>query len=557
MLGELDTDQLVMTQKERDRLVALKKAKKKLITQKEAAAEIGVSERQVRRMLRSLKERGDKAVIHAARGRRSNRKIAASVKKEAIEILSQEVYQGFGPTLAAEYLAKKHKLEVSRETLRSWMTGAKLWRAQAKRIEKVHTWRTRRSRLGELVQLDTSEHDWLEGRGPKLYLISMIDDATSRMLARFVESDSTAENMRLLQSYLELNGRPVSFYTDKAALFTTTPKTKRGELAGKDRAELAPTQIGRSLKELDIEWIAAHSPQAKGRVERGFGTAQDRLVKGLRVGPGRDARTSQCLPGERVPGVVEPDAHGQAGPCRQCASPLGQRAFSRCQSQSCRDAAGGQRLHHPLRDQAVSDSARRRSSWVAWRHGARGTTTRRHAGDAVPRSVSDSRRMFTASQSCSSKIIALAQNDPAQERLDAELPRRQERRPPQNLNAVGWAKIAQPSSRSLYAKPPLQSFTKSKTAFQSKTLGGYLAGYPEPRACRRLLRSQLQSHRPCIFSNGATPPRINYTLTRTLRWRFKIGHFYFAEIRTFLLCVDRRLVSASGFSVWFQRVVSM
>jgi len=272
-----------MTQKERDRLVALKKAKKKLITQKEAAAEIGVSERQVRRMLRSLKERGDKAVIHAARGRRSNRKIAASVKKEAIEILSQEVYQGFGPTLAAEYLAKKHKLEVSRETLRSWMTGAKLWRAQAKRIEKVHTWRTRRSRLGELVQWDTSEHDWLEGRGPKLYLISMIDDATSRMLARFVESDSTAENMRLLQSYLELNGRPVSFYTDKAALFTTTPKTKRGELAGKDRAELAPTQIGRSLKELDIEWIAAHSPQAKGRVERGFGTAQDRLVKGLRV----------------------------------------------------------------------------------------------------------------------------------------------------------------------------------------------------------------------------------------------------------------------------------
>jgi transposase len=272
-----------MTQKERDRLVALKKAKKKLITQKQAAAEIGVRERQVRRLLRSLKERGDRAVIHAARGRRSNRKIADETREQAIEILSQEIYRGFGPTLAAEYLAKQHDLPVSRETLRGWMIAAKLWGAKPKRVEKVHTWRPRRSRCGELVQWDTSEHDWLEGRGPKLYLISMIDDATSRLLARFVEHDSTEENLRLLQSYLEKNGRPLSFYTDKASLFVNLPKTRRGELAGKDHPELPPTQIGRALKELDIEWIAAHSPQAKGRIERGFGTAQDRLVKGLRV----------------------------------------------------------------------------------------------------------------------------------------------------------------------------------------------------------------------------------------------------------------------------------
>ena len=141
-----------MTQKERDRLVALKKAKKKLITQKQAAAEIGVSERQVRRLLRSLKRRGDKAVIHALRGRRSNREIAGEERERAIRILSQDEYRGFGPTLAAEYLAKKHALEVSRETLRSWMTEAKLWRVKAKRVEKVHTWRPRRSRFGELVQ---------------------------------------------------------------------------------------------------------------------------------------------------------------------------------------------------------------------------------------------------------------------------------------------------------------------------------------------------------------------------------------------------------------------
>lgn len=279
----METDQLLMTQKERDRLVALKKAKKKLITHKQAAAEIGVSERQVRRMLRSLKGRGDKAVVHAGRGRRSNRKLSDATRSKTIEILSREVYRGFGPTLAAEYLAKKHQIQVSRETLRGWMIEAKLWRAQTQRVEKVHTWRPRRSRVGELVQWDTSEHDWLEGRGPKLYLISMIDDASSRLAARFVEHDSTEENMRLLAAYLESNGRPLSFYTDKAALFTTTPKTKRGEVAGKERADLPPTQIGRALKELDIEWIAAHSPQAKGRVERGFGTAQDRLVKGLRV----------------------------------------------------------------------------------------------------------------------------------------------------------------------------------------------------------------------------------------------------------------------------------
>jgi transposase len=279
----LETDQLQMTQKERDRLVALKKAKKKLITQKQAAAEMGVSERQVRRLLRSLKERGDKAVVHAGRGRKSNRKLSATIEQEAIQILSQEVYRGFGPTLAAEYLAKKHKLRVGRETLRGWMIRAQLWRAKPKRVEKVHLWRTRRSRWGELVQWDTSEHAWLEGRGPKLYLISMIDDATSRLRARFVEHDSTEENMRLLKSYVEEHGRPLSFYTDKAALFVNLPKTKRGESAGRDRPELPPTQIGRALKELEIEWIGAHSPQAKGRVERGFGTAQDRLVKGLRV----------------------------------------------------------------------------------------------------------------------------------------------------------------------------------------------------------------------------------------------------------------------------------
>ena len=273
-----------MTQAERDRLVALKKAKKKLITQKQAAEELGITERHVRRLLRELKRRGDKVVAHGLRGLPSNRKLSADTEREAMTILSQPVYRGFGPTLASEYLAKKHKIEVSRETVRQWMMGAKLWRPRKQRIEKVHEWRPRRSRFGELVQWDTSDHDWLEGRGEEILLINMIDDATSQWFARFVSSDSTVENMNHLERYLKKHGRPLAYYTDKASIFQTAEKTKRdGSRLGKSREELPPTQIGRALQELGIPWIAAHSPQAKGRVERSFLTAQDRLVKGLRV----------------------------------------------------------------------------------------------------------------------------------------------------------------------------------------------------------------------------------------------------------------------------------
>ncbi len=273
-----------MSQADRDRLVTLKKAKKKWITQKEAAAELDLTERQVRRLLQKLKRKGDKAVIHGLRGEPSHRRTNPAVQQRAVEILSQEVYRGFGPTLASEYLTEKHDLQASRETVRKWMSEAKLWKPRRPRIEQVHVWRPRRSRLGELVQWDTSQHHWLEGRGEDLLLIAMIDDATSRQWARFVRSDSTAENMHVLEQYLKRHGRPLAFYTDRAGLFQTALKTKRGEQrAEKDRPEMGPTQIGRALQELAIAWIPAYSPQAKGRVERGFGTAQDRLVKGLRV----------------------------------------------------------------------------------------------------------------------------------------------------------------------------------------------------------------------------------------------------------------------------------
>ena len=273
-----------MTQADRDRLVTLKKARKRLITQGEAAGELGVSTRQVQRLLEALKRDGDKAVVHGLRGQPSNRKIESEIEREAVKILSAPVYAGFGPTLAAEYLGKKHGIEASKETVRQWMMRAKLWRGRKEKVKQIHLWRPRRSRFGELVQWDTSEHDWLEGRGEKLYLIAMIDDATSRLFARFVRHDSTEENMRLLWSYLERFGRPLTFYTDKASLFQNTEKRRRDEPGvDKDPVEMPPTQIARALQELGIGWIPAHSPQAKGRVERNFGTAQDRLVKGMRV----------------------------------------------------------------------------------------------------------------------------------------------------------------------------------------------------------------------------------------------------------------------------------
>ena len=273
-----------MTQADRDRLVTLKKAKKKLITQREAAEELGLSTRHVKRLLYALKKEGDKAVVHGLRGKPSNRKIEPKVEREAVRILGTAVYQGFGPTLAAEYLEKKHGIEASRETVRQWMMRGKLWRGKKAHVKDVHLWRPRRSRFGELVQWDTSEHDWLEERGEKIYLIAMIDDATSRLHARFAARDSTEENLRVLWGYVELYGRPIAFYTDKASLFQTAEKRRRDEPGvEQDPAEMPPTQMGRALRELGVNWIAAHSPQAKGRVERGFGTAQDRLVKGLRV----------------------------------------------------------------------------------------------------------------------------------------------------------------------------------------------------------------------------------------------------------------------------------
>jgi transposase len=273
---------LWMSAKERDRLKVLHEVRKRHITQRQAAAELGLSVRWVRTLLKRLQVHGDRGLRHRLRGKPSNRKVPEELKQRAVELFRQKkqarLWHDYGPSLAAEELAEQHGIQVSRETLRHWLIEAKLWRPRRAHVERAHVWRARRARYGELVQWDTSEHNWLEGRGEKLYLIAMIDDATSHLSARFVRHDSTEENLCQLGSYLEQCGRAVAVYTDKASLFQATPRA----IHHRDAPAQQLTQIGRALKELNIEWIAAHSPQAKGRIERSFQTAQDRLVKGLR-----------------------------------------------------------------------------------------------------------------------------------------------------------------------------------------------------------------------------------------------------------------------------------
>ena len=239
-------------------------------TQPEAARLLKRSVRQVRRIQRRLEAHGDAGVIHRLRGRPSNGAKDHGMKQQVLARY-RERYMGFGPTLAAEKLTAEG-LPVSDETLRNWLLTADLWQRKRRR-DKHRQRRDRRECFGELVQADGSEHDWLEGRGPRMVLLVMIDDATSKTVARFYPAETTEGYMDLLRRYLRKHGRMVAMYTDHDSVFC-------GECPDKKPAQ---TQFARALEELGIGWISAGSPQAKGRVERFNGTAQDRLVKELRL----------------------------------------------------------------------------------------------------------------------------------------------------------------------------------------------------------------------------------------------------------------------------------
>jgi hypothetical protein len=271
-----------MDQEERDWLNWLKRAQDGVITQGKCAEKLGVTDRWVRKLLARMGTEGDRIVLHGLRGRTSNRRIAEKIQRQAVDFLKQPEWYDFGPTFASEQLAKRHQIHVSKETVRRWMIEGGLWKSHSRKLREVHAWRPRRSCYGELTQWDTSDHDWLEGRGePVRYLVRLIDDATSRSWGRFVKHDGTRENMGVLWEYVERYGRMVDTYTDRDSMFAVARRPGETEQQRHQADRL--TQIGRALRELGIGWIAAYSPQAKGRVERSFETDQDRLVKYLRL----------------------------------------------------------------------------------------------------------------------------------------------------------------------------------------------------------------------------------------------------------------------------------
>ena len=258
---------------EADRAVVIGQVAEKRLMQREAAERLGLSVRQVKRLLARYREGGPAGLVSGHRDKVSNNAMAAAVRRAGMELV-RERYADFGPTFACEKLVEVHGHRLSVETLRKWMIAAGLWRAKARREVRVHQRRPRRACVGDLVQIDGSPHEWFEGRGPACTLIVYVDDATTRLLATgFFAGETTEAYMETTRAHLAAHGRPVAYYSDRCGVFRVNKKDREAE----------PTQFARALKTLDIEAIHAHSPQAKGRVERANRTLQDRLVKEMRL----------------------------------------------------------------------------------------------------------------------------------------------------------------------------------------------------------------------------------------------------------------------------------
>lgn len=268
---------LVMSRKERERLKICARVKRKELNLKEAAELAGLCYRQCRRVYQRQQAEGDRGLVHRSRGRPSNRGCKAEFKA-AVLARYQARYPDFGPTLAAEKLVADG-FAVNHETLRRWLLQAGLWQKRRKRAGH-RSWRERRAHFGELVQLDGSHHEWFEKRAERCCLMKFIDDASSRRMARLSEEETIFSAMELLWRWIDRYGIPLALYADKKNVYVVDEKTR--ERAAESGEEVL-TQFGRACKKLGIEIITAHSPQAKGRVERSHGTYQDRLVKELRL----------------------------------------------------------------------------------------------------------------------------------------------------------------------------------------------------------------------------------------------------------------------------------
>ena len=267
-----------MSTKERLRLAVLARIREGSMSLSEAALKLGISYRQMRRIRLRHAGQGDNGLTHRLRGRSSNRKADPKVREQALT-LCRGKYAGFGPTLAAEYLARDDKLQVSHDTLRQWLLTEGLM-PRRRRGRKHRCRRERRSRRGELVQMDGSWHDWFEGRRPWCCLMVMIDDATGGVHARFYERETLSAAFDMFGRYAAAHGLPGALYVDRAGIYRSDREpTLEQELAG----ERPVTQFGRAMKDLEVELILANSPEAKGRVERMNGTLQDRLTKAMRL----------------------------------------------------------------------------------------------------------------------------------------------------------------------------------------------------------------------------------------------------------------------------------
>jgi transposase len=277
---------VLMSGKELSRLEVMREVAAKRMKIAQAAGRLGLSPRQIKRLLRAYRQAGAEGLVSRRRGKPSNHRFDEDFKAQVLARVRED-YPDFGPTLAAEYL-RAEGLSVSRETLRQWMHHAGLWQTQSARVKHSHLPRLRRPRLGELVQIDGSPHNWFEGRGPRCTLIAFIDDATSRvMVARFVPAETSQAYLAALQTYVETYGCPAALYSDRHGIFTKH-----------DPEDAEPTQFQRATNALGIETIQALTPQAKGRVERLFQTLQDRLVKALRLAGIQDMEGANAfLPG--------------------------------------------------------------------------------------------------------------------------------------------------------------------------------------------------------------------------------------------------------------------
>ena len=247
----------------------------------EAAALLGVGERQARRLLAAYREQGIRGVVHGNRGRRPAHSHGPSVV-ETIVALARDEYAGVNHTHLAELLAEREGIHIGRSTLSRLLHQAGIASPRPQKRRSKH--RSRRERYpqeGMLLQIDASHHDWLQGRGPRLVLLGVIDDATGKVVsARFHESEDSRGYLLLLRDVCKRVGVPQALYSDKHAVFWPTASASLQEqLAGRR----SPTQFGRAMAEAGVQLIAAHSPQAKGRIERLWGTLQDRLVSELRL----------------------------------------------------------------------------------------------------------------------------------------------------------------------------------------------------------------------------------------------------------------------------------